>query len=55
MDAVTSASNGHPEYSLIVTGHGIEAAVATLAAAELRSLIYITNFYTVGSIRMCST
>jgi hypothetical protein len=40
------------DYSLIVTGHSIGAAIATLAAAELRSLGYYVDLYTFGSPRV---
>lgn len=37
------------DYGLVVTGHSIGAAVATLAATELRNLGYELDLYTYGS------
>lgn len=55
LDAVVSALADNPTYSLVLTGHSIGAGVATLAAAELRSMGYIADTYTFGSPRIGNT
>jgi len=42
----------HANYSLVLTGHSIGAAIATLAAAELRNLGHSVDTYTFGSPRV---
>lgn len=37
MSTLASAVEQHPEYSVVVTGHSLGGAIATLAAGELRS------------------
>ncbi|KAL8801648.1 MAG: hypothetical protein Q9200_006875 [Gallowayella weberi] len=48
----------HPDYRIIVTGHSLGGAVATLAAAELRRLdghfLAETELYTFGSPRIAN-
>ncbi|KAE9368372.1 alpha/beta-hydrolase, partial [Stipitochalara longipes BDJ] len=55
LSTVVSALSTYPEYSLIITGHSIGAGVATLAAAELRSINYTADTYTYGSPRVGNT
>lgn len=50
--AVTSAFAANPDYSIVVTGHSLGAAIATLAAAELRTLSFGVDTYTFGSPRV---
>ncbi|TVY29314.1 Lipase, partial [Lachnellula hyalina] len=50
--AVSTAILAHSDYSIVVTGHSIGAAVGTLAAVELRSLNYSVDIYTYGSPRV---
>lgn len=52
LEAVTSALATNPSYSLVITGHSIGAAIATLAAAELRSMNHSVDTYTFGSPRV---
>lgn len=55
LDAVTTAMTENPGYSLVITGHSIGAAIATLAAAELRIMNYSVDTYTFGSPRVGNT
>ncbi|TVY64181.1 Mono- and diacylglycerol lipase, partial [Lachnellula suecica] len=50
--AVSSALAANPDFSIVVTGHSIGAAVATLAATELRNLGHSVSTYTFGSPRV---
>lgn len=50
--AVSTALLAHPDYSIVVTGHSLGAAVGTLAAVELRSLNHSVDVYTYGSPRV---
>lgn len=52
MDSVTVASAAYSNYSLVITGHSIGAAIATLAGVEFRSLNYSADIYTYGSPRV---
>jgi Lipase (class 3)/Lipase 3 N-terminal region len=40
LDAINIGAELYPSYQLVVTGHSLGAAIATLAAAELRNLGY---------------
>ncbi|KAL8841755.1 MAG: hypothetical protein Q9170_000788 [Blastenia crenularia] len=48
----------HPDYRIVVTGHSLGGAVATLAAAELRRIdkhfLQATELYTFGSPRLAN-
>lgn len=37
MKAIESIDDSYPSYSLVVTGHSLGAAIATIAAAQLRN------------------
>ncbi|SPQ21833.1 ae368ab0-4aa7-4557-9d60-651608c7a28b [Thermothielavioides terrestris] len=50
--AVRDAKAAHPAYSVIVTGHSLGGAVATLAAAYLRRAGFAADLYTYGSPRI---
>jgi len=55
---VLAATKAHPHYRFIVTGHSLGAAIATLAAADIRKrnkwLHENTELYTFGSPRVGS-
>ncbi|ROW06221.1 hypothetical protein VMCG_04595 [Cytospora schulzeri] len=51
-DLVKEAYASYPDYTLVVTGHSLGAAVGTLAAVELRNLGYACDLYTYGSPRV---
>lgn len=55
-DATTAALNqalaANPSFKIISTGHSLGAAVATLAAANLRAQGYAIDLYTYGSPRV---
>jgi hypothetical protein len=50
--AVQSARTANPSYALVLTGHSLGAAVATLAGAYLRVEGYACDVYTYGSPRV---
>jgi len=54
LGAVTSAVESYPSYQLVVTGHSLGAAIADLAAAELRNKGYDAALYTFGSPRIAN-
>jgi hypothetical protein len=54
MDCLATAHAQNPEYEVVVVGHSHGAAVATLAAANIRSDGYSTTFYTFGSPRVAN-
>ncbi|KAL2074861.1 hypothetical protein VTL71DRAFT_8640 [Oculimacula yallundae] len=50
--AVQAARAKYPDYGLIITGHSLGGAVATIAAAYLRQLGYPCDVYSFGSPRV---
>lgn len=52
LTAVGSAAALHPNYDIVVTGHSLGGAVATLAAAYLRAGGHSADLYTYGSPRV---
>lgn len=52
MAAIAEAIKANPSYSLVVTGHSLGGAVATIAAATLRQYGYPCELYTYGSPRV---
>lgn len=50
--AIKAAQTKYPSYKLIVTGHSLGGAVATLAAADLRSQGIPADLFTYGSPRV---
>lgn len=53
--AVKQASTSFPDYQIVVTGHSLGAAIATLAAAQLRNSGYTVALYNFGSPRVGGT
>ncbi|KAJ4374048.1 hypothetical protein N0V83_002787 [Neocucurbitaria cava] len=53
--AVKQASTSFPDYQIAVTGHSLGAAIATLAAAQLRNSGYTVALYNFGSPRVGGT
>lgn len=49
---VASAMQTHPNFKLVITGHSLGGAIATIAAGELRSQQYHCDLYTYGSPRV---
>lgn len=47
--AVNAALASHPDFKVVLTGHSIGGAVATLAAAEMRSTGIVADTFTFGS------
>ncbi|KAL9619142.1 MAG: hypothetical protein Q9160_006231 [Pyrenula sp. 1 TL-2023] len=52
MKAIMSIDDSYPDYSLVVTGHSLGAAIATIAAAQLRNEGHPAALYTYGSPRV---
>ena len=50
--AIKSAADSAPGYTVVVTGHSLGAAIAELAAANLRNDGYPCELYTYGSPRV---
>ncbi|KAL2023885.1 hypothetical protein VTK56DRAFT_662 [Thermocarpiscus australiensis] len=53
--AVGAAKSANPSYKIILTGHSLGGAVATLAAAYIREAGYAADLYTYGSPRVGNT
>ncbi|KAL1796905.1 hypothetical protein ACET3X_005445 [Alternaria dauci] len=52
LPAVKQTSAAFPSYKIIVTGHSLGGAVATLAAASIRNAGYIVALYSYGAPRI---
>lgn len=52
LTALKATTAQYPSYKLVVTGHSLGGAVATLAAADLRSQGYAADLFTYGSPRV---
>ena len=52
IDDLVAARTAHPDYELVITGHSLGGALASLAAADLRSEGYPSALYTYGSPRV---
>ncbi|KAI9738707.1 MAG: hypothetical protein M1834_008212 [Cirrosporium novae-zelandiae] len=52
LSSIESAIDDYSGYTLVVTGHSLGGAIATLAAAELRNAGYTAALYTYGSPRV---
>jgi len=50
--SVTSLHAQYPSYKLVVTGHSLGGALATITATEFRRLGYTTELYTYGAPRI---
>lgn len=51
-NGLTKALAAHPTAAIVLTGHSLGAAVATIAAAELRTKGYTVDLFTYGSPRI---
>jgi hypothetical protein len=49
---LAKAAAAHPDYGIVVTGHSLGGAVATLAAAQLRSEGWVVSLYSYGAPRV---
>jgi hypothetical protein len=52
VDAVNSAREAYPSYALVITGHSLGGAVATITGAYFRSVGLKCDIYTYGSPRV---
>lgn len=52
VNAVNKAKAANPSYALVITGHSLGAAVATIAGAYFRSIGHNCDIYTYGSPRV---
>ncbi|GMF79844.1 unnamed protein product [Aspergillus oryzae] len=52
MDALTRAREAHNDYHVVVTGHSLGAAIATIAGAYLRTMQIPCDIYSYGSPRV---
>lgn len=52
LGAIKGTAKSHPDYKLVVTGHSLGGAIATLAAAQLRHDGYDAALYSFGAPRI---
>lgn len=52
LTAVTNARAAHPDYKIVFTGHSLGAAIATLAAANVRARGFAIDIFGYGSPRV---
>lgn len=52
LEAVATARKQHPDFRIVVTGHSLGGAVATIAAGELRAASFPADLVTYGSPRV---
>jgi pimeloyl-ACP methyl ester carboxylesterase len=52
MPLLAKTAAAHPDYRIVVTGHSLGGAVATLAAAQLRSEGWVVSLYSYGAPRV---
>lgn len=52
MANVTEASKQHPDYEIVIAGHSLGAAIATLSAAHIRDSGYNATLYAFASPRV---
>lgn len=52
MGNVTEAAKQHPDYEIVVVGHSLGAAIATLSAADLRTAGHNATLYAFASPRV---
>ncbi|KAF2867901.1 Alpha/Beta hydrolase protein [Massariosphaeria phaeospora] len=52
LDVLKATSAQYPHYKIVVTGHSLGGAIATLAAAQLRNDGYAVALYTLGAPRV---
>lgn len=55
LDAIKTSCKTNPDYALVLTGHSLGGAIASLAAAELRKSGYSAALYTYGAPRFASS
>jgi len=53
--AIEKLSSANPSYKIVVTGHSLGGAIATIAAAELRNSGYTVTMYSFGAPRIANS
>lgn len=52
LETLSSAAKEHPDYDVVVVGHSLGAAIATLAAGDIRGRGYAATLYAYASPRV---